>query len=304
MPEAVEPEPLGPGPVFVIGAPRSGTSALAWAIAAHPDFVTGNEADFTFYMLRSNPFGEAWIRTNARADAMLTTSGMDRATFMRTMGAGIDAIFRAMHAENGEGEKRWVDSTPANTMVADRLAELLPDARFVHILRDGRAAVASMVKSGFSTQVAKDFRFACDTWAFYARKARQLSAAMPHRVLELRQERMSEDAAGSMTDVLAFLAAEPHPGPAAKLGEGRINSSYGNVSASDVLKPKAASEMPKVPWSDWTDEQWEIFEEAAGETMAEMGYEWVRPEPKPELDAGPAGEPEPSAATTDSAETR
>lgn len=286
IPPAPEPPaPLGPGPVFVIGAPRSGTSALAWAIAAHPEFVTGNEADFTFYLLRSNPFGEAWVRTCAREDSLLKRSGMSREVFMRTLGAGIDAVFRAMHEATGEADKRWVDSTPANTLVGDRLAELLPDARFIHILRDGRAAVASMVKSGFETQVAKDFRFACDTWSFYTRKARQLASAMPHRVLELRQERMASDPEGSMSDVLAFLGVGAHDGPAAKLREGRINSSYGNAQASDVLKAKSASEMPSEPWSGWTDEQWGVFEEASGAAMSEMGYAWTRPERKPEASA-------------------
>ena len=41
--------------------------------------------------------------------------------------------------------RRWIDQTPANTLVVDRLAEMFPGARFLHILRDGRRVVHSMI---------------------------------------------------------------------------------------------------------------------------------------------------------------
>ncbi len=40
------------GPVFVAGCPRSGTSALSWAIAALPGYWTSAETHFFYYLLR------------------------------------------------------------------------------------------------------------------------------------------------------------------------------------------------------------------------------------------------------------
>jgi len=283
------------GAVFIIGSPRSGTSALSWALAAHPDFATSAEADFPYYVMKSDAFADAWAKSVAREDGMLAISGMDRQTFLRLLGTGIDAVFRAVHGD----EVRWVDSSPANTIVADRLAEAIPDAKFIHIVRDGRAAVASMVKSGFDARVAQDFRFACETWAFYVRKGRAMTAAMPERAMELSQERMGEDPEGAMGEVLAFLGVGAHPGPAAQLRGGRINSSYGNAAAGDVKRPKSAEEMPREPWADWTVEAWRTFCEVAGDVMDEAGYAWTRPELPPVVEEGASGDaPVAEAAAT------
>lgn len=42
------------------------------------------------------------------------------------------------------GKTVWVEKTPSHLDAAERISELVPDARFVHIVRDGRAVVASL----------------------------------------------------------------------------------------------------------------------------------------------------------------
>ena len=41
-----------PEPIFIIGAPRSGTSILAWSLAQHSELWTEAESDIFFYMLK------------------------------------------------------------------------------------------------------------------------------------------------------------------------------------------------------------------------------------------------------------
>jgi hypothetical protein len=47
------------------------------------------------------------------------------------------------------GASRWCEKTPRNLLYADRLAAAFPDLRFIHIVRDGRDVVASMLAKGF-----------------------------------------------------------------------------------------------------------------------------------------------------------
>ena len=47
------------------------------------------------------------------------------------------------------GDLRWVDTTPANARAADRMIALFPDAKIVHMMRDGRDVAASFAGKKF-----------------------------------------------------------------------------------------------------------------------------------------------------------
>lgn len=54
-----------------------------------------------------------------------------------------DFLNRQRH---NQGEKIWIDTTPLNISVSDRIYLLFPQAKFVHMKRDGRDTVASVLK--------------------------------------------------------------------------------------------------------------------------------------------------------------
>jgi hypothetical protein len=58
------------GPVFVAGCPRSGTSALSWAIAAHPLYWTSSETHFFYYLLNTPFLSEVADETYDLASAL------------------------------------------------------------------------------------------------------------------------------------------------------------------------------------------------------------------------------------------
>lgn len=47
------------------------------------------------------------------------------------------------------GASRWCEKTPRNLLYADRLEAAFPNLRFIHIVRDGRDVVSSMLEKGF-----------------------------------------------------------------------------------------------------------------------------------------------------------
>ena len=101
-----------------------------------------------------------------------------------TTGEAIGAVFAAYAAERGKA--RWGDKTPLYMQYLPLLERLFPDARFVHLIRDGRDAALSFlsVPAGIMTEGWGHPRdaagFACQ-WATEVRAARELGRRVGRR---------------------------------------------------------------------------------------------------------------------------
>jgi GT2 family glycosyltransferase len=279
-----------PEPIFILGSPRSGTSILAWSLAEHSELWTEAESDIFFYLLKDDHLERAYETSVARTDgSWLRNHGVDLEQFLAHLGLGLNVLLTS--TSNG---RRWVDQTPANTLVVDRLAQMFPGARFLHILRDGRRVVHSMINfhramgdpeavermrdAGRLPPWTSDFADACRTWARFVRIAADFGHRNPDRTHTVTNEQLITDPEDAMRGVLEFLGVPQEPGPARFLRTNRINSSFAASGRSEETPP-ALSE----PWREWLPEQREIFLENAGETMIECGLAT-----EAELVAGPA----------------
>lgn len=128
-------------PILVVGAPRSGTTLVQRALLADPRCCGGQEShffasfgqalrDFDRKRDMERPHGLACYWTRAGIVARL------RALWMDAMGGVVRA---APDAE------RLVEKTPDHALWLDVIAEVLPDARVVHVVRDSREVCASLL---------------------------------------------------------------------------------------------------------------------------------------------------------------
>lgn len=207
--------------VFVVGCPRSGTSALAWALAQHPAFATGAESNFLWHLCREGRVRPAWENAHRSTDGWLVQQQVGWEEFAACVLSGLQRLF-----ESRAGGRRWVDSSPENVLIAEDLAALFPTAHFLHLGRDGRAVVSSMLRCGFSQPWAQDFDEACRTWVHYVTRGIHAQAAMGERILTLSHRWLVEDTDPVCRAMLHFLGAPAHPDPARFLHTQRINSSY------------------------------------------------------------------------------
>jgi hypothetical protein len=116
-------------PVFLVGSPRSGMKLAAQLLAAHPDVVTWLDS------------GRLWDPRDYHDAETEHHWPAERAT---------TAEIRRLHRfcewyRRSRGGGRFVNEHPRNAVRIAYLRRVFPDARFVHVIRDGRAVVGSMV---------------------------------------------------------------------------------------------------------------------------------------------------------------
>jgi len=253
-------------PVLVIGSPRSGTTALAFALGQHPALATFDESQILVDLFfRNKVLDKNYER---EAGSWLLKQGIPPEEFLADLGLGFNRLFTRV-----AGGKRWVDHTPRHTLMLKWLPAMFPGARFVHILRDGRRVVHSM--ANFATlrsnqEVpwwAADFPKACKTWARFTAAALEFEAEHPERCLTVRNEDLVADPTTGFRRVLGFLAAADHPAPAAFFGDNRINSSF---APSEQGKGAAARTLTD-PWALWDDERRRVFGSVARPTLVALG---------------------------------
>jgi omega-hydroxy-beta-dihydromenaquinone-9 sulfotransferase len=116
-------------PVFVIGAPRSGCALTVSLFGTHPEVANWSEA------------GRLWDPVHYHDPEADHAFAPERATRAR-----IRRLHRwcAWYAES-RGKARFVNGHARNAMRLGYLRRVFPDARFVHVIRDGRAVVGSIV---------------------------------------------------------------------------------------------------------------------------------------------------------------
>ncbi len=141
-------------PIFIVGAPRSGTSVFYRKFAEHPDLAWISNITKKFpdslpitrlLMLfrkdhRPTEAGNVWKRFGRRDDdALGREDAMPRAAnYMRKVISNNLRIF---------GKPRFLSKCPRNSMRVDFFDAIFPDAYFIHIIRDGRAVAQSLLRS-------------------------------------------------------------------------------------------------------------------------------------------------------------
>lgn len=109
-------------PIFVVGAPRSGTSYLGDAV--------GRLSGVSYH------FEPIATKYAAQQYATRDWDAGRTAAYLRL-------AYRLLLTSRMEWSKRLCDKTPQACFLIDLLAEQFPDAQFVHIIRDGRDAATS-----------------------------------------------------------------------------------------------------------------------------------------------------------------
>src|SRR5262245_14756673 len=209
-------------PVFVGGCHRSGTTLLGSIYGAHPDSCCVPESHFKFAALRGCDLGRGTMDTVRVLDLI----GRDRrfadwsvelpaASLFQDGGAGSYArLIEWLVARYGERVRKpaasvWVDHTPANVRHAATLFDLFPDARLIHLIRDGRAVAASVLPLDWGPNRIDR---AAHEWVEMVGHGLAAEARFgPSRVARVRYEDLLQEPEVTLRRVCEFLGIEYQP---------------------------------------------------------------------------------------------
>jgi hypothetical protein len=216
-------------PIFVVGAPRSGTTLLTWILDAHPAIAIADELIYFDIILGARAEVPALDSPEriARFFELLPTMdhvrywrGMEgvlaevRRRLMATPRPSYDRLFLLLMQVYAErrGARRFGDKTPWNVRHLERIARMFPNARIIHLVRDPRAHVASRRKL---PRTSNDVVTSAVKWKLDLVAARRFASsplATPASFLELRYEDLVREPEAQVRRVCAFLDERFEPG--------------------------------------------------------------------------------------------
>lgn len=280
--------------VFLIGAPRSGTTWLQRMLGAHNQIATSQETDlFAGYIA---PWVARWDRQVDLASVARNRgmpSVLTAAEFNELLQHAVQRVYGKV-ASLKPGAAVVLDKSPESSSHVPLIDRLLPDARFLHILRDGRDVAASMVAAsrGWGSHWAPGSTGgAAYRWQRYVTAIRSASLP-PHRYLEVRYEDLLERGPEVLQRCLAFCGVQSSSTLSSSLYDAfRLRGgSEGAGTAPDPLlwsgQVMAGADVPPTEppgflrkgvagtWrSEWTARDRLAFDHMAGELLIGLGYE-------------------------------
>ncbi len=286
---------LAPSP-FIVGAGRSGTTLLRLMLDAHPDLAIPPETHFIHRAARAckhapNP-RQTFLET-VMSHRKWEDHGVEGEQLTQRIAAiepfDLGEALRAFYELYASkfGKPRWGDKTPPYVHRMTLIQGLLPEAHFIHIIRDGRDAALSVKDLWFGANSVEE---AAQRWRSLIEQARYQSKELSHYV-EIRYEDLVLNTEPTLRKISDFVDLPWNPSMLDyhKTAEVRM----GEI-VRDIADPKDEQRLvrgedrkaihslsSKPPQRDrvgrWRREMTatdrERFEEVAGETLQELGYE-------------------------------
>jgi hypothetical protein len=285
---------LPPAP-FIVGATRSGTTLLRLMLDAHPDMAIPSETHFIPDMIkarrweRAGPERLAEVVLNHRrwGDFHLDSDELIqrfKESDLSNAGPAIRAFFK-LYAER-EGKERWGDKTPGYVREMVRIQSVLPEAHFLHLIRDGRDVAVSLVAMNWGPDTVPG---AARRWRKRVLRGRQQGPRLRH-YMEVRFEDLILETEPTLRRICEYIELpfdeamlEYHQRADERLQEKARDLYRGPDREPQPAERRLASHaMTREPpdpervgrWhTELSPEDREAFEHVAGDLLGELGYE-------------------------------
>ncbi|MEO0965917.1 MAG: sulfotransferase [Planctomycetota bacterium] len=268
---------------FVVGCQKSGTTWVQNLLDGHPEVRCHGEAYFAPVLLPLlGQFAKAYNqRHKAGADGNLRPNDV-RFLFAATVGLSLARWTRAHPEVAAIGEK-----TPEHALCIPQLSQAFPNAKFIHVIRDGRDVCVSgyhhnrRTKGEAFTKRFPDFKRYVDYtvtqhWLPYIQHARAAAPDLGERYLEVRYERLHEQPEAQVKAMCGHLGVDPGEDAVdACLKAGSFQArAEGKANGNET---RAAGFYRKGVVGDWVhhfdDAALAAYNSHAAPLMAELGYD-------------------------------
>jgi len=267
---------MSASPIFIVGCPRSGTTLLRRMLDRHPALAICPETQFhALVYLRRKAFGDLSDPGNRRRliseylqSRPMRESGFDRAELAEKLsreGTSYQALFKSIlsYYTDSQRKPRFGEKTALHAIFLETLCDWFPDAVILHMVRDPRAAVASLQRQPWASgSVIANAR----KWLELNQAARQFRKRPGY--LEVRYEALVTDPVRELQGICSFLGEEyspfmtvPDKNSAAGGDDLRRWQTAVTSARLDVWKKElTAAQVSQIEW-------------ALGPTMESFGYQ-------------------------------
>jgi hypothetical protein len=199
--------------IFIVGAPRSGTTWLQRLLATHPQIQTGQESrlfEYVGHLLRQ------WaIDSRSSKNKGIGSVGMicylTNEEFFTIQKNYLAAMMSPMVKGLSPGQF-FLEKTPSHALFIPEIMQVLPQARIIHIIRDPRDVIASLLAAsrGWGHRWApRHAKKAANLWCRYVAQTRNAKSLVPaENYLEVSYEKLCANPKAELRSLATFLKFE------------------------------------------------------------------------------------------------
>lgn len=278
--------PLPATPVFVVGAARSGTSLVysilmasgmyvRYAAETHLLRTCADKYGPLRKMANFETFMSDWLRSK-----QFTRSGLDSSQFKKEAARHrmnyydfLD-FFMEQVALN-QGKACWAENTPNHVLEIPHIATFFPNAKVIHVIRDGRAVAASLERLNWVSSKHPALRIisAGIHWETQVQTGIREGRTLGERYLEIRYESLIQETDHTLRRLSEFLGVAVdrdmlNTNPCGALE--KSNSVYGE---NITKKGQVFSQEALIKWkTELSDKEQGALNTVIGKTLGSLGY--------------------------------
>lgn len=288
--------------IFVVGSPRSGTTLLRTIFSSHPEVAVSPELKFFFRVVPSEqryqpldetghqkkltdhifdkiekfgqvaPYAE-WHDDPRSTEEILTTKKREfRSLLSQEKISRADVFTQLVNCFSDKEARSHLIKTPHNLYMIPTILDTFPDAKFLHLVRDGRDVVASLLK-GKRQSLDRLWKGAA-LWGTFMRLGRHWADRLPDDQFQtVHFETLLDQSENTLQRICDFFGVDNTPSLLSAMRP--VNSSFetppadGEETADVTLNPNAVGRHRE----HLTDRETRIVEAMVGHHLRDGGYE-------------------------------
>lgn len=272
-------------PVFIGGCERSGTTFLASLLGSHPQAVTLPESVFKLVLLKTTTVEALEVASlnillkKHHKFAHLGINETDlqerlKSLELRSAQEIINSVVD-LYAE-GKGRKNynfWIDHNPNNLQNCKLLSDAFPNAKFIHLVRDGRAIANSVINLDWGPNTTLH---AAQWWLqklCHGLLSEQWLGSK--RIMRVKYEDLVRKPQETLQTISEFIGLDYSQ--RMTTGDSSFVAGYTKNQHSLVGRPADLSRVNK--WEQQlSPQEIQVFEKYTGQTLELMGYQLNFPE--------------------------
>ena len=243
--------------IFVVGAPRSGTTLLQSVLSAH-DYISGFDEETGFFMYRDlfkNRFSQI---TDERYNEIISSS------------RDIVSLFDLVSEEHLKTVSRaflFIEKTPQHVLYLHKLVELYPNSLFINMFRDVRDATVSAMAFKEIEQGDSLKRYV----SYWKRCVNARLSVNSDKVMNLRYENFVTNPEDELQKVMDFIGIEYSVGQLDPNNYSK-NARAGSSGFEKLMKPICSESVGR--WRrELARKDADLIGRLAKRELIEIGYE-------------------------------